>query len=132
MADELHSAAIHLLRRLRPVDAAAGIGPARLSALSVIIYGRVDTLSALAAAEQVSRPTMSRLLKGLESEGLIRRRVDEDDGRVIRIVASARGRRILDEARRRRLERLESWLEGVDAAEVDLLLEATECLRGLG
>ena len=39
IADRLHSAAIHLLRRVRKQDAATGEGPARLSALSVLVLG---------------------------------------------------------------------------------------------
>jgi hypothetical protein len=39
VADRLHSAAIHLLRRVARQDAATGLGPARLSALSVIVFG---------------------------------------------------------------------------------------------
>ena len=39
IADRLHSAAIHLLRRVRQQDTATGEGPARLSALSVLVFG---------------------------------------------------------------------------------------------
>jgi len=38
-ADRLHSAAIHLLRRLRVRDRESGVGPAQLSALSVLVLG---------------------------------------------------------------------------------------------
>ncbi len=39
IADRLHSAAIHLLRRVRVRDRESGIGPAQLSALSVLVFG---------------------------------------------------------------------------------------------
>ena len=45
-ARRLHSAAIHLLRALRRQDAASGVGPARLSALSVLVFGGPTTLHA--------------------------------------------------------------------------------------
>ncbi len=64
VADRLHSAAIHLLRRVRKQDAATGEGPARLSALSVLVFGGPMTLGQLAAAEQVKPPTMSRIVPG--------------------------------------------------------------------
>ena len=64
----LHSAAIHLLRRVRKQDAATGEGPARLSALSVLVFGGPMTLGQLAAAEQVKPPTMSRIVTGLERQ----------------------------------------------------------------
>jgi MarR family len=72
-ADKLHSAAIHLLRRLRARDRESGIGPAKLSALSVLVFGGSRSLGELAAAEQVRPPTMSRIVSGLERARLVRR-----------------------------------------------------------
>src|SRR4249920_3993420 len=61
LADQLHSAAIHLLRRLRVRDRESGVGPAQLSALSVLVLGGGPrSLGELAEAEQVRPPTMSR------------------------------------------------------------------------
>ncbi len=56
VADRLHSAAIHLLRRLRRTDEATGLSPARLSALSVVVYAGPRTLGELAGIEQVRPP----------------------------------------------------------------------------
>ena len=39
VADRLHSAAIHLLRRVRRTDAQTGVPAAQLSALSVLMGG---------------------------------------------------------------------------------------------
>src|SRR3954469_5829393 len=64
VADRLHSAAIHLLRRLRAADAASGLTAPRLSALSVVVFGGPQTITSLAAAEQVRLPTMTRLVAG--------------------------------------------------------------------
>src|SRR5204863_2334816 len=65
-ADRLHSAAIHLLRRLRVRDRESGVGPAQLSALSVLVLGGGPrSLGELAEAEQVRPPTMSRIVAGL-------------------------------------------------------------------
>jgi DNA-binding MarR family transcriptional regulator len=130
-ADQLHSAAIHLLRRLRQSDVEAPTTAARLSALSVLVYGGVDTLSDLADAEQVSRPTISRMLKGMEQEGLIRRFADPVDGRVVHLRATARGRRILSQARSRRLDALEALLQNCSLVEVDLLDRAAALIQKL-
>src|SRR5882762_3336907 len=70
-ADRLHSAAIHLLRRVRQQDVASGVGPAQLSALSVLVFGGVKTLGELAVAEQVKPPTMSRIVSGLARSRLV-------------------------------------------------------------
>jgi DNA-binding MarR family transcriptional regulator len=105
-ADRLHSAAIHLLRRLRVRDRESGVGPAQLSALSVLVLGGGPrSLGELAEAEQVRAPTMSRIVAGLERAGLVRRR-ETEDGRRVRLEATAKGTRILQEGRRRRVESL--------------------------
>src|SRR5258706_5447171 len=73
-ADRLHSAAIHLLRRLRVRDRESGVGPAQLSALSVLVLGGGPrSLGQLAEAEQVRPPTTSRIRAGLVRPGLARR-----------------------------------------------------------
>src|SRR5712671_298489 len=104
-ADRLHSAAIHLLRRLRVRDRESGVGPAQLSALSVLVFGGPRSMGELADAEQVRPPTMSRIVAGLESAGLVRRHATED-GRRVRLEASTKGTKILQEGRKRRVESL--------------------------
>lgn len=128
-ADRLHSAAIHLLRRLRREDPATGLAPARLSALSVLAFGGPMNLTALAAAEQVSAPTMTRIVQALESDGLVRRVRDAADGRGTRLSATARGRRIMDEGRRRRVEHLAAALDALPASERRILEQAAGILE---
>src|ERR671914_1928025 len=102
LADRLHSAAIHLLRRLRRTDTKTGLSGPRLSALSVVVFGGPLTLGELAAAEQVKPPTMTRLVRALEARGLVSREPDERDGRVVRLRATAKGRTLMAEGRARR------------------------------
>src|SRR6266478_3924169 len=102
VADALHSAAIHLLRGVRKEDARTGVGPARLSALSVLVFAGPMRLTELAVIEQVRPPTMTRVIAGLEAAGLVRRRDDADDARAVRLEATARGTALLQEGRRRR------------------------------
>src|ERR1700758_2440505 len=90
LADRLHSAAIHLLRRVRKQDGATGEGPARLSALSVLVFGGPKTLGELAAAEQVNPPPRTRIVAGLARSRLIEISADPDDARRMRIRASAK------------------------------------------
>src|SRR2546425_11795543 len=79
-ADRLHSAAIHLLRRLRVRDRESGVGPAQLSALSVLVFGGPRSLGELADAEQVRPPTMSRIVAGVERGALGERAKTEAGG----------------------------------------------------
>ncbi|HET7572180.1 MAG TPA: MarR family transcriptional regulator [Gaiellaceae bacterium] len=133
-ADRIHSAAIHLLRRVREVDdAAMGISPARASALSVLVFGGARSLTELAQAEQVTAATMSRLVSALEREGFVRRWPDVNDARAIRIEATAKARRVLERGRARRLDLLEGLLAGASAGEVEAVRVAAEVVeRALG
>src|SRR5437763_16990914 len=104
VADLLHSAAIHLLRRAQEQDRPARISPARLSALSVVVFRGPLTLGELAAAEGVRSATMTGIVHGLVRAGLVRRRPSPADGRPVLVDAAARGRRLLNPARGRRID----------------------------
>jgi len=127
-ADRLHSAAIHLLRRLRVRDRESGVGPAQLSALSVLVFGGPRSLGELADAEQVRPPTMSRIVAGLESAGLVRRHATED-GRRVRLEASAKGTKILQEGRKRRVESIAKVVSSLSEKEQQQLGELTDLLQ---
>lgn len=129
LADRLHSAAIHLLRRVRKQDAATGEGPARLSALSVLVFGGAMTVGDLAAAEQVRPPTMTRIVTGLERGGLARRMADAMDARRVRICATEKGVRLLQRVRKRRIEYLARHLEVLADEELEALKKAMNILE---
>ncbi len=131
IADRLHSAAIHLLRRVRRQDTATGEGPARLSALSVLVFGGPKTLGELAAAEQVKPPTMSRIVAGLARSRLIEITSDPQDARRMRIRATRKGRRLLQKGRELRIADLASQLEALPPEELAKLGETVEILQRL-
>lgn len=124
LAVRLHSAAIHLLRRLRVEDQAAGLSGPALSAMSVVVFGGPVTMGDLARAEQVKPPTMSRLVAGLAADGLVEVARDPADRRVQRISATARGRNLLEAGRLRRVRRLARDLECLTPRELAVLAEA--------
>ena len=97
IADALHSAAIHLLRGVRKEDERTGVGPARLSALSVLVFAGPMRLTELARIEQVKPPTMTKVIAGLEAAGLVRRRADTEDARAVRLEATAGGTQVVAE-----------------------------------
>ena len=129
VADRLHSAAIHLLRRLRRQDDAMGLTPARASALSIMVFGGPVTLGQLAAAEQVSAPTTTRLIVGMERDGLVRREDDPNDGRVVWLHPTAKGTRLLHEGRQRRVEMLAAEIAALDESERDTLAAAADIIE---
>ena len=103
-AEYLNSAAIHLLRGLRPVDNKAGLTAAQLSALSVLVFGGAQTLSDLARIEEVQTPTMSGIVDRLAAAGLAQRRPHPSGGRFILIAATDEGQRLMELARQARLQ----------------------------
>lgn len=129
VADALHSAAIHLLRGVRKEDVRAGIGPARLSVLSVLVFAGPTRLSDLARIEQVRPPTMSKIVSGLEQRHLVRRRADPGDARASIVEATARGTRLLQESRRRRVARLAKSLQSLERADIELLARAAAVIE---
>jgi len=131
LTDRLHSAAIHLLRRVRKQDIATGEGPARLSALSVLVFGGAKTLGELASAEQVKPPTMSRIVAGLARSRLVAVSSDPHDARRMRIRATAKGTRLLQKGRQLRIAYLASHLDTLTAEELAKLGEAVEILKRL-
>ena len=132
VADRLHSAAIHLLRRARRTDPLTGASPAQLSALSVLMSGP-KTLGELAAAEQVRPPTMSRLASEMERVGLARKVADRSDARIVRVHATRKGLRALSRGRSMRIaviERLLKQLDRQEVAEIERALGTIERVLG--
>jgi DNA-binding MarR family transcriptional regulator len=130
IGDRLHSAAIHLLRRVRARDRAMRIGPAQLSALSVLVFGGPRSLKELADAEQVRPPTMSRIVAGLVRAGLVRR-MKTNDRRKVRLEPTAKGTKILQEGRRRRVELLAQALGTLPETDLKQAAELVEFMQQL-
>jgi DNA-binding MarR family transcriptional regulator len=124
VADLLHSAAIHLLRRAGEQDRSAGSSRARLSALSVVVFRGPLTVGELAAAEGVRSATMTGIVNGLEQDGLVRRRPHASDGRAVLVAATTAGKRLLQRARTRRIEAVAKKLEDLPAQDLELLWRA--------
>ena len=132
IADRLHSAAIHVLRRARRTDPLTGVSPAQLSALSVLMSGP-KTLGDLAAAEQVRPPTMSRLVTDMERAGVARKVTDRQDARVVRVHATPKGLRALSRGRSMRIEAVERLISELGPDElgtIELAVGAIEKLLG--
>jgi DNA-binding MarR family transcriptional regulator len=130
-ADRLHSAAIHLLRRLRVTDAASGLTGPRLSALSVVVFAGPVTVGELASAEQVRAPTITRLVDGLARDGLVVREADAADARRVWIVATAAGARLLKAGRARRVRELARQMAGLSVDERQCLARAAGMMEGM-
>ncbi len=128
VADRLHAAALRLIRRLRAHDLALGLSPPRLSALSILAHEGPLPIGALAEAEEVAAPTMTRLVDGLERQGLVRRGADPSDARGVLVTATPKGRKLLTSARSRRVRELALELAKLPAEELAVLRRGAELI----
>ena len=124
VAARLHSAAIHLLRRVRRDDPLMELTPARASVLSVLVFGGPRSPGELAAIEQVAAPTMTKLVNGLARDGYVRKRSHPGDGRAVVITATAKAKRALQAGRRRRIRLLQALFEDLSDGEWEVLDQA--------
>jgi DNA-binding MarR family transcriptional regulator len=114
-------------RRLRQ-QAGDELTPSRASVLSTITCHGPLTTSELAEREQISRPTISRLVAKLEAQGLVEFHPDPDDGRSFRIAATAKGAMLHDDQRDRKDSYLTRLLAELDGEELEVLDRATRLL----
>ena len=130
-AQTLNSAAIHLLRGVRPADRLSGLTPARLSALSVLVFGGPSPLGRLAKIEAVASPTMTRIVDGLCDLGLAERQPHPDSSRLVMIAATEAGRALMQDAAERRTKMIVGALRRLEPEERDLVHEAAPVLKEL-
>jgi DNA-binding MarR family transcriptional regulator len=130
-ARDLNSAAIHLLRGMRAADRASGLTPARLSALSVLVFGGPTTLGGLAATEDVSSPTMTRIVDGLVDRGLATREAHPDSARQVLVSATPAGEELMTRAAERRFALIVSALERLEPGRREQVVAAAPVLREL-
>jgi DNA-binding MarR family transcriptional regulator len=130
-ARDLNSGAIHLLRGMREVDRESGLTPARLSALSVLVFGGPCTLGRLAQAEAVAGPTMTRIVDGLCALGLAERSVHPDSGRAVIVSATAEGHELMEAAAQRRFDAIIDAMARLPDGDRDALVAAAPPLRRL-
>jgi DNA-binding MarR family transcriptional regulator len=127
----MHSLAIRLLRRARMADRETGLSPERLSLLSVVTFAGPQTIGDLAEIEGVSAPAISRIVSSLEATGYAARERNRTDAREVRVSATARGKRLVEKGRRRRLEIIAAMFEGLDRKDIAALNDIAGILARL-
>lgn len=106
-----------------------GLSAARASALSVLVFGGPRTIGELAEAEQVSAPTMTRLVTSLERARLVRREASARDRRRVIVRATGEGERRLQLGRERRVRELAGLLSDLDAQDLSVLARAADLVE---
>jgi DNA-binding MarR family transcriptional regulator len=128
LAGRLRLAVTRTARRLRQ-EADAGLSPSLTAALATIERHGPLTPSRLAEMERIQRPTVTRLLATLESDGLIERLTDPDDRRVSHVSVTKEGRALVKKLRSRKNAYLAKRLRHLDADELETLERATAILE---
>ncbi len=130
LGPQVHEAFSRLARRLRALDLPYGLTNERLSTLATIAAHEPISVSALAEAEMVSLPTMSRMVNGLEAEGLVRRRDDKFDSRAVLISTTAKGKRAYQRATQQSLNQLKDTLNTLASGQLAAILTLLSTLDG--
>src|SRR5581483_7289205 len=101
LGSQLRLAVLRLSRRLLQ-ETAGEITSSQLSALTVLAARGEITLGELAATERIAPPSMTRIAARLEEKGLVERRTDTSDRRIVRVATTEAGHALLEETRNRR------------------------------
>lgn len=120
---------IHLLRRARIADQASGLSAERLSLLSVLAFAGQQNINRLAEIESVSAPAISRIVSALEKAGLAKRTRSDKDARTVIVAATAKGKRLVENGRRRRLELIAEELKTLSKRDLAQLRKIAHVLE---
>jgi DNA-binding MarR family transcriptional regulator len=131
VANRLHSGALHLVRAVSEVDTAMGLSAPRASLMSVLVFAGPRTIGELARIERVRSPTITSMVNGLEADGLVRRRSAAGDARQVVVEPTAKGRRVLEAGRARRVSYLSTLLQHAAPADIALLDRAASLMEQL-
>jgi DNA-binding MarR family transcriptional regulator len=130
LAGRLRIGVTRLARRLRQ-EAEPDITPSMLVALSSVESQGPLTMRDLCAIERVQPPSMTRIVAALVDAGLVERRADPSDGRVVWIRVTGAGRRLLERARGRKEAYLAKALRDLEPEELETLERAAGILERL-
>ena len=126
VATRLNSVSIHLVGE-RASGLGLGCTRTALGAL-VLVFGGERTIAELAEAEQVTSPTMTRIVDGLAQSALAERRPHPQDGRATLVRATTKGRRIMERGRQRRIDLITGLLEPLSEEDMRALGRAVGAL----
>lgn len=130
LAPRLRMAVLRLARRLRQ-EAPEGLTQSQLSVLAVLHRDGPLGIGALAAAERVKPPTVTRIVDQLEERGLVVRTPDPGDRRCVRVEPTSDGRTLVTRTRQRRDAFLAARLAELGPAGRAAAAEAVDLLERL-
>lgn len=129
VAAGVHAAALHLSRRLRIDDEVLAVSAPRLSALAALVAAGPMRIGALAQAEQVEPPTMTRLVDAMERDGFVARSPDPEDRRAVVVHVTTEGSTALQRESTRRVNTLAAMLRTLSPHQLASLARGIQILR---
>jgi DNA-binding MarR family transcriptional regulator len=129
-AGRLRFSIFRLSRLLRQQDDSP-FAPAQIAALATIAREGPITLGELATHEQLTPPSITKVVVALEEAGLVERRRDETDRRVCRVVTTAKGRRQLETSRTKRTVWLAKQLQALPPEDLARMTDALDVIERL-
>ena len=131
LAGSLRDAIGRMGRRMRAERAPADLSLGQWAALRTLDSHGPMTPSELAAHEMVQPPSMTKILANLEAHGYVSRTPDPVDRRQVVVAASAEGRALLADDRRRKDRWVSQRLATLDSSERAALAAALPVLEKL-
>lgn len=107
---------------LRAEMGALGLSTAKMRALAILSARDGLQMSALGVYAVVEQSTLSRVIEGLETDGLVTRQTDEIDHRASRITLTATGRAAFDRLWPHMLDAHDAMFAGISAGEREAFL----------
>ncbi|AIQ14037.1 MarR family transcriptional regulator [Paenibacillus durus] len=102
-----------------------------LSVLHTLSRKSPMRLTELTATEQVTQSAITQLVTRLERDGLVERRPDPNDGRVVQVHITVLGANVIDSRRLDRMAQLSKFIEGLTLEEKRTISSAIPALRRL-
>ncbi|GIP32555.1 MarR family winged helix-turn-helix transcriptional regulator [Paenibacillus sp. J2TS4] len=102
-----------------------------LSVLHTLSRKSPMRLTELTANEQVTQSAITQLVTRLERDGLVERRSDPNDGRVVLVHITEAGANVIDSRRLDRMAQLSKIMEGLTLEEKQAIARAIPALRRL-
>lgn len=119
------------LNRLATQRAGLDVPYAQVRLLAQVEEQGPARISALAAADHCSQPTMTTQVQRLEAEGWVTREPDPADARAVLVTITRMGSEALEQARARRADVVAPHVAALSVEQRDTLAAAVEILRGL-
>jgi len=123
--------AVARLQRIVRQQAMSGLNLAEGSCLAIIDLHGPLSLSDVASRENLSAPTITKIVTRLESQGLIERLGDPNDRRVSLVAVSKNGAALLERLRSSRTAYLHRKLRQLSDEDLSRLLAALPVLEAL-